>query len=192
MRLTKLSTDLLDLSRVDAGQLRVEQEPVDLGSLARAVVEELEPMRSASEHVLEADAEVGVWALGDEERILQIGRALVVNALVHTPGGSRVVVRVRRRGERAELSVVDDGPGIPVDQREAVFDRFYRVEGSIASGSGLGLAIAKELARLMGGSMRLESRPGHTAFTLDLVGEAPPDVLSRPAPAFSRENAGLA
>src|SRR5207244_13396538 len=75
-RLTKLSTDLLDLSRVDAGQLRVEQEPVDLGSLARAVVEELEPMRSASEHVLEADAEVGVWALGDEERILQIGRAL--------------------------------------------------------------------------------------------------------------------
>jgi two-component system, OmpR family, sensor kinase len=191
-RLTKLSTDLLDLSRVDAGQLRVEQEPVDLGSLARAVVEELEPMRSASEHVLEADAEVGVWALGDEERILQIGRALVVNALVHTPAGSRVVVRVRRRGERAELSVVDDGPGIPVDQREAVFDRFYRVEGSIASGSGLGLAIAKELARLMGGSMRLESRAGHTAFTLDLVGEAPPDALSRPAPAFSRENAGLA
>jgi signal transduction histidine kinase len=189
-RLTKLSTDLLDLSRVDAGQLRVAQEPVDLGELARGLADELEPMRAASGHLLETDAQGEVWALGDEERVLQVVRALVVNALVHTPSGTRVIVRVRRRAERAELSVVDDGPGIPVTQREAVFDRFYRVEGGIASGSGLGLAIAKELARLMGGSMRLDSRPGQTVFTLELAGQDPSDGEPTPAPTFSRENAG--
>ena len=122
--------------------------------------------------------------------MLQVARALVANALVHTPSGTRVTVRVRKRAERAELSVADDGPGIPPTQREAVFDRFYRVEGGIASGSGLGLAIAKELARLMGGSVRLESRPGRTVFTLDLTAEPSPEVASTPAPAFSRENAG--
>jgi signal transduction histidine kinase len=188
-RLAKLSTDLLDLSRVDAGQLRVAREPVDLGELARGLVDELEPMRAASGHVLDTDAEGEVWALGDEERVLQVARAIVVNALSHTPSGTRVTVRVRRRAERAELAVVDDGPGIPAAQREAVFDRFYRVEGGIASGSGLGLAIAKELARLMGGSVRLESRPGHTVFTLDLAAEAPPELGGALRPAFSRENA---
>lgn len=189
-RLAKLSTDLLDLSRVDAGQLRVAQEPVDLVELVRGLADELEPMRAASGHVLETDVQGEVWALGDEERVLQVARALVANALVHTPSGTRVTVRVRRRAERAELSVADDGPGIPPTQREAVFDRFYRVEGGIASGSGLGLAIAKELARLMGGSVRLESRPGRTVFTLDLTAEPSPEVASTPAPAFSRENAG--
>lgn len=189
-RLAKLSTDLLDLSRVDAGQLRVAQEPVDLGELARALVDELEPMRAASGHVLGTQVQGEVWALGDEERVVQVARALVVNALAHTPAGTRVTVRVRGRAERAELSVVDDGPGIPATQREAVFDRFYRVEGGIASGSGLGLAIAKELARLMGGSVRLESRPGHTVFTLDLAAEAPPKVVPISPSAFSRENAG--
>ena len=64
-----------------------------------------------------------------------------------------------------ELEVVDDGPGIPPEQREAVFERFYRVEGGRASGSGLGLAIARELARLMRGSVQLESQPGRTVFS---------------------------
>ena len=190
-RLTKLSADLLDLSRVDAGQLRVAREPVDLRDLAQSVVDELEPMRAASGHLLETLADGDVWAVGDEERVLQIGRALVVNALVHTPSGSHVLVRVRRRGDWAELSVEDDGPGIPADQREAVFERFYRMEGSVASGSGLGLAIAKELARLMGGSVRVESRPGRTAFVLELPVEETPETHDvSAAAAFSRENDG--
>jgi two-component system OmpR family sensor kinase len=82
-------------------------------------------------------------------------------------------------GDRAQLTVTDDGPGIPRAQQDAVFDRFYRVEGGKASGSGLGLAIARELARLMDGDVRLESEPGRTSFTLDLP--------AGPAP-FSREN----
>ena len=68
------------------------------------------------------------------------------------------------------LAVEDDGPGIPAEHAERVFDRFYRVEGGLASGSGLGLAIARELAEVMGGRVTLESRPGRTVFALDARG----------------------
>jgi signal transduction histidine kinase len=81
--------------------------------------------------------------------------------------------------------VEDDGPGIPASQRDAVFGRFYRVEGGMASGSGLGLSIARELARLMGGDVTLASQAKPTAFVLDLPGEPIPDG----AGSFSRENA---
>jgi signal transduction histidine kinase len=187
-RLTKLSADLLDLSRADAGQLRVVEESVDVVDLARILVAELEPVSAASGHALEAEVDDDVWGLGDEERVLQVGRALVANALVHTPRGTRIVIRARRRGERSELAVEDDGPGIPAAQQSAVFERFYRVEGGVASGSGLGLAIAKELARLMKGSVRLESRSGRTIFTLDLPGDAVPERTPASVGAFSREN----
>ena len=185
-RLAKLSTDLLDLSRVDAGQLTVAQESVDLCEAARALVLELEHLALSSGQALEVRAEGDVWSLADEDRVLQIGRALVANALVHTPQGTRVVVRAHRRGSRALLSVEDDGPGIPADQREAVFERFYRGEGTIAPGSGLGLAIARELARLMQGAVRLDSGDGRTVFTLDLPAEPAPSRVSTPR--FSREN----
>jgi two-component system, OmpR family, sensor kinase len=108
---------------------------------------------------------------------------------VHTPSGTSVRVRARRRDGRAELVIEDEGAGIPPAQQGAVFERFYRVEGGVASGSGLGLAIAKELARLMNGSVRLDSRPGRTVFTLDLPGEPAPDRPQAAAGAFSRENA---
>ena len=110
-RLTKLSADLLDLSRVDAGQLSVVEEPVDLGDVARSLAAELEHVATASGHVLEVEVESDVWAAADEERVMQVGRALLVNALVHTPEGTRIVVRARRRGDRVELAIEDDGPG---------------------------------------------------------------------------------
>jgi signal transduction histidine kinase len=188
-RLTKLSTDLLDLSRVDAGQLSIVRELVDVGDLARALVGELEHVSAGSGHVLETDIGDDVWCLGDEERVLQVGRAFLANALVHTPRGTRIVVRARRRGDLAELAVEDDGLGIPAAQQEAVFERFYRAEGGVASGSGLGLAIAIELARLMGGAVKLESRPGLTIFTLELPAEPAPERPPAVAGAFSRENA---
>jgi len=186
-RLTNLSTDLLDLSKVDAGQLRPARDPVDLAELAQDLVSEFEPVAGTG-HALETELEDDVWCLGDEERVFQIGRALVANALVHTPSGTRVVVRARRRGERAQLVVEDSGPGIAPEQQRAVFERFYRVEGGVASGSGLGLAIAKELARLMGGSVRLDSSPGRTIFTLDLAADVDRERPPAVATSFSREN----
>lgn len=183
-RLTKLSADLLDLSRVDAGQLRVLREPVDLTEVVQLLAGELAHLAMSTGHLLQTDADAGVWASGDAGRVLQIGRALVTNAMVHTPAGTRVVIRSRRSGERAELSVEDNGPGVPVQYEQAVFGRFYRVDGGMASGSGLGLAIAREIARLMGGSVRLDSGSDPTVFTLDL----PADIAPDRAP-FSRENA---
>ncbi len=152
-RLAKLSTDLLDLSRVDAGQLTVVREEVDLGGVVQMLAGELGHLATSTGHELRTAIEDGVWCLGDDARILQIGRALATNAITHTPAGTRVTIRARRRGDRVELVVEDDGPGIPTAQRDAVFSRFYRVEGGMASGSGLGLAIAREIARLMGGDV---------------------------------------
>jgi len=188
-RLGKLSTDLLDLSRVDAGQLTVVREPVDVGGVVQMLAGELGHLAVSTGHELRTAIEDDVWCLGDDGRILQIGRALAVNALTHTPSGTRVTLRARRRGERAELAVEDDGPGIPTTQRDAVFARFYRVEGGMASGSGLGLAIAREIARIMDGDVRLDSVAQPTVFTLDLPGEAVPPDAPRTAIAFSRENA---
>jgi signal transduction histidine kinase len=188
-RLTRLSTNLLDLSRVDAGQLTVVEEPVDLAHIGRMIVAELEPVAAGSGHALEPGSDEPVWAVGDSERVLQIARALVVNALVHTPAGTSVEIGARRVDGRAELAVEDHGGGIPAEHQEAVFERFYRIEGGVASGSGLGLSIARELATLMQGSVRLESRPGRTVVTLELPAGEPSVELA--AAAFSRENGGV-
>jgi signal transduction histidine kinase len=163
-RLTRLATDLLDLSRLDAGQLAIERGPVELGATADALVEEFRAVADASGHVLELTTMDGVVALADEERVLQIGRSLVENGLRHTPAGTTVSVGVALSGERAALIVRDDGPGITPDDQERVFERFYRGAGGAAYGSGIGLAVARELATLMDGSIELESRPGATTF----------------------------
>jgi signal transduction histidine kinase len=164
-RLAKLATELLDLSRADAGQLRVARAPVDLARVAETVAEEFAPAARAGERMLMVEGGGGgLRVLGDEQRVLQIGRVLVENALVHTPPGTRV----RIRAGYGVLAVEDEGPGIPAEQVEHVFERFYRVDGQLVSGSGLGLAIARELTRAMGGSLEVESEPGRTVFTLRL------------------------
>ena len=190
-RLAKLSTDLLDLSRVDAGQLRVSSAPADLDELARLLHGELTPLATTTGHTLEIAAEpaLDVWCSADDGRVLQIGRALVSNALTHTPAGTHVTIRVRRAGDRAQLVIEDDGPGIPSAYRRAIFERFYRVEGGKASGSGLGLAIAREIARLMAGDVVLASERNPTSFVLDLPAAAPPSPIAPADQAFSRENA---
>jgi two-component system, OmpR family, sensor kinase len=180
-RLAKLATDLLDLSRVDAGALRVEREDVDLGDSVRAVVEELRGLAESHDHAVDLELDGKVWVKADEQRVLQIGRALAGNAVLHTPPGTRVVLRVHRAGDRAWLEVEDDGPGIPPDQLPRIFERFYRVEGGQAPGSGLGLAIAHELAGLMGGSVHVSSRPGRTTFVLELPVTGTPEP-AQPAP----------
>jgi signal transduction histidine kinase len=167
-RLTKLATDLLDLSRLDAGQLAVEREPLDLAEVATVIVDEFAALARTQDHDLDAVGDGAVVALADEARVLQVARVLVDNALLHTPEGTRVRVRTRARGGSAQLVVEDEGPGIPPDDASHVFERFYRVDGGVASGSGLGLAIARELAERMGGNLDLHSRPGRTEFTLSL------------------------
>lgn len=177
-RLAKLTTDLLDLSRMDAGGLRIEHEEVSLVELVQGLAEELHGLAEGRGQQLDVETADDVWALGDEERMLQIGRALAGNALLHTPRGSRVVLRARAGPARVWLEVEDDGPGIPAEHLGRVFDRFYRVGGGEARGSGLGLAIARELAERMGGSVHASSRPGRTVFTLDLPRAVAPEPLA--------------
>jgi signal transduction histidine kinase len=172
-RLTKLATGLLDLSRLDAGRMHVEAEPVDLDAVARALADEFRAVARSSGHELEVITNGGAEALADEERALQIGRILIENALVHTAPGTAVRLRSDRRDGIALLEVEDEGGGIPREHTQHVFERFYRLEGSsTASGSGLGLAIARELAELMGGAIELDSQPGRTVFRLRLRGHA--------------------
>jgi two-component system OmpR family sensor kinase len=173
-RLTKLATDLLDLSRLDAGRLTVEREHVDLSALAEVLADEFRAVALSTGHELAVENGIETAAVGDEERALQIGRILVENALIHTPAGTAVRIRTGQRDGTAVFAVEDEGPGIPAEQTDQVFERFYRVEGSMASGSGLGLAIARELAQLMGGSVQLETPPGRTIFALVLPAEAFP------------------
>ena len=180
-RLTKLASDLLDLSRLDAGRLTVAREAVDLGALADDLVEEFGPVAVSSGHALERTGVATSLAEADELRALQIGRILVENALLHTPSEAAVRVGARVRDSSVALEVEDDGQGVPREHQEQLFERFFRLDGTRASGSGLGLAIAKQLAELMGGRIEVDSRPGRTVFALVLP-RAPAEQ-----PPFSRE-----
>ena len=175
-RLSKLATDLLDLSRLDAGGIVLVTEPLVLGELAQDLADEFAALALRGAHPLEVVTGEGGVARADRERVLQIGRALVDNALRHTPEGT--TIRIVARGPT--LAVEDDGPGIPAEYREQVFARFMRLGGSRASGTGLGLAIARELAERMGGEIQLVSEPGRrTVFTVVLpvgVAETEPVV----------------
>ena len=176
LRLEKLATELLDLSRLDAGHLDLQRDVVSLDEVAQTAAAEFAAVALHNDHVLEVSADGGTLAYGDEQRMLQIVRALIENAIVHTPPETRVSVSTNNEGGMARLAVSDDGPGIDTSQALHVFDRFYRVDGTQASGSGLGLAIARELSRLMGGTLEVESAPGRTIFalTLQAAGAATP------------------
>jgi two-component system OmpR family sensor kinase len=176
-RLTKLTTDLLDLSQLDAGAVAMESRRVDVSSLAREVARELGPRADRHGSRLELRTpDHPVLASADPDRVRQIIRILLDNALTHTPEGTNVTVTAYTVDRRAELTVSDDGPGIPQRIQGRIFERFYTADS--AGGSGLGLAIARELAQRMQGRVSIASSKRFTAFTLDL----PPARPGRLAP----------
>jgi signal transduction histidine kinase len=168
-RLAKLATDLLDLSRLDAGGVAVAHEKVELAAVAEDCVREVRGIaaRRGSE-VVAVLGTADVEALGDDARVRQILRAFLDNALRHTPAGSRVAVTVEEHEGEARLEVCDNGPGIEEADQKRLFERFYRAANAAPQGSGLGLAIADELARRMGGRVEVSSHPGDTRFALVL------------------------
>jgi two-component system, OmpR family, sensor kinase len=172
-RLTKLAGDLLDLSRLDSGAVGVVREPVDLTVTARTLVREFRGLgsRHGSRIVLARPASPPPRGIGDEDRVQQIGRALLDNAVRHTPPGTNVRVAVESHDGVVRLEVSDDGPGIDPRVRDHLFERFSRGPETTGAGSGLGLAIADELAHRMGGSIVVESENGLTRFALVLPAE---------------------
>ncbi|MDX6622325.1 MAG: hypothetical protein QOE75_257 [Solirubrobacterales bacterium] len=169
-RLTKLTADLLDLSQLDAGAMVMQARSVDLGGLAREVTKEFGARAELRGSRLELRTpERPVIARGDPDRVRQIIRILLDNALTHTPEGTEVTVTTYSENRRAELTVSDEGEGIPQRVQNRIFERFYTADS--AGGSGLGLAIASELAQRMRGRITISSsraRRSFTAFTLDL------------------------
>ncbi len=181
-RLGRLAADLLDLSRLDA-KVDLRSEPVELGELSRAVMAEFE-LGTAERGIVTRLADQGgsVWAIGDPGSIARILRILLDNAVRVSPSGSELTIEVQE-GPDAQISVCDQGPGVPVAEREQIFRRFHRGrETHGQAGFGLGLAIGRELAQRMGGELSLETCDGPGArFTLRLPGAPSPVPTLSPA-----------
>jgi two-component system, OmpR family, sensor kinase len=185
VRLTKLTTDLLDLSKLDAGAMEIASGTVDLDGLAKDIAREFGPMADLHRSRLEVRTpRRRVLAEADADRARQIIRILLDNALSHTPEGVKVTVTTTQDSGRAELIVSDEGgPGIGPRLQARIFERFYT--GDSASGSGLGLAIARELAERMRGRLGVVSSKGFTAFILQLPLAHPAAPAPEPAEAPS-------
>jgi signal transduction histidine kinase len=166
-RLGKLSVNLLDLSKLEAGSLELRPEEVDLGELTRSVSGEFEPTLAQHDARLELRLPSRrIAAQCDPVRVAQIMRILIDNALTHTPPGTQIVVTAGRDNGRVKLAVRDNGEGIDGQVIDRVFEPFYTADD--VQGSGLGLTIASELADRMDGSLSVRSAPGATEFTLEI------------------------
>jgi two-component system, OmpR family, sensor kinase len=177
-RMTGLVEDMLLLARLDAGRT-LETEPVDLGMLAIDAVGDAHAAGRDHQWRLdlpdaEHDAEPVV--VGDEHRLRQVFANLLTNARVHTPPGTTVTVQVRTVGTDVEVRVTDDGPGIPDELRDRLFQRFTRGDESRTRGTGstgLGLAIVDAVVGAHGGTITADSGPdGGTTFTVRLPAAA--------------------
>ncbi|HEY8477546.1 MAG TPA: ATP-binding protein, partial [Chloroflexota bacterium] len=153
-RMRRLVEDLLLLSKLEAGQLVLSREPVDLAELARVCVRRVEPQAATQDVRVAVEAHPTPPLVGDAHRLEQVLDNLLDNALKHTPSGGTVTVRVAPKGDRTLLSVHNTGSYIPSEEIERIFERFYQVERSRAKGgSGLGLAIAREIVQAHGGEI---------------------------------------
>ncbi|MDX9971893.1 MAG: ATP-binding protein [FCB group bacterium] len=179
-RLKTITRKLLLLSMADSGQLRLHTEPFNLSEAVEAICEDVEIM--AGDLKVEKQVEPGLWTAADPDLLRQIIQNLTSNAMKYNvPGGT---VRIRLTHERGilRLDIGNTGPGIPPEERERVFERFYRADKARnrrIDGAGLGLNLARELARAHHGDLVLhEAREGWVSFTLTLP-VAPASVSSR-------------
>jgi PAS domain S-box-containing protein len=158
----RLIDDLLDLSRITSGKLRLDKGPIDVAAVVRSAIDTVKPAARAKEirvHFRRSRRE-GWWFEGDAARLQQVFWNLLTNAIKFTPNGGEVAVRLTQRKGALTLSVRDTGQGIAPQLLKLVFERFRQADGSAArlhGGLGLGLAIVKELVELHGGSVAAES-----------------------------------
>lgn len=170
-RLGQLVGQLLDLSRLESGAAQVEPEPVPLRDFVEQAVREAE--LAGRDVLLSGDVTPADLAVdADPARLHQVLANLLDNASRHSPPGGRVTVTARPHADGVRLAVTDQGPGIPIQQRDRVFERFSRLDGGRAArdgGGGLGLAIAREVVELHGGAMHAEdNEPSGCRMVVDL------------------------
>jgi len=172
-RLTEIVDELLNVARLDAGDLHVEPEPIDVGSVVSEVVETVEEAGAVNGHRFKVDLpSESISAEADRDKLRQVFNILVENALKYSPEGATVTVAARRKNDAVEVRVVDEGVGIPFAEQERIFRKFYRAESTVrdgGGGTGLGLFIARELVTAMGGRIWVESAEGEgSSFAFEL------------------------
>ena len=171
-KMTNLVSDLLMVARSDNNALKVNIKRLDLMELLEHVVRIMTPIAEKKNILLRGENLNRVFVKGDEDRLRQLMIILIDNAIKYTPEGGRVAVGLIEK-ERVGITVTDTGIGISKDDLEKIFERFYRVDKARSremGGNGLGLSIAKELVRMNGGEIGVESEVGAgTRFTVWLV-----------------------
>jgi two-component system sensor histidine kinase BaeS len=177
--LARLVEDLQELTLAEAGQLTLIRQPADVVDIARRAAWAAQPPAEARGLTIETDLpDPPATAEVDPERIGQVLRNLLSNAITHTPEGGRITVELKDEGRELRVTVADTGTGIPADDLPYVFERFYRVDRSrvrATGGAGLGLTIAKRLVEAHGGTIGVESELGKgSRFTFTLPKTAPP------------------
>ena len=181
-RLNSLLEDLLALSRLESINPGLRRETTEFAVLVNHLVEDYRGRRGAAQHTITAAIDLSVGELLiDPLKITQVLENLLDNALKYTPKGSRIEISAARRGAEVEVSVRDNGPGIPEADLPHIFERFYRVDKGRSretGGTGLGLSIVKHIVQLHGGRVWVESRLGQgTTFYFGLpVRAAAPDT----------------
>jgi two-component system phosphate regulon sensor histidine kinase PhoR len=173
-RLARIVTDLLDLSRLEAGQYRIEVSDVDVASVAEQAMAALDGAPADKGVAIAVDVPPGLVVRGDAKAIDQVLVNLVDNAVKYTQRGGHVRIAAARRDERVRIEVRDDGPGIAARHRDRIFERFYRVDPGRSrdmGGTGLGLSIVKHLVESMGGDLGVDANePTGTVFWFELPG----------------------
>jgi two-component system OmpR family sensor kinase len=167
-RASHLVAQLLALARLDPDAARAPAAPLDLAQLAREVADELEPLATGAGKTLQLALPPTAAAFGHDAALKMALTNLLDNALRHAPAGGTVQLTLDNVGGHWKLEVSDSGPGLPADERERVFDRFYRGRDAKAPGSGLGLAIVRDVARLHGGTTFIGEGPGGRGLTVGL------------------------
>lgn len=171
-RLSRLVSDLLDLARIESGRQALLVRPVRVGELVDDIVLGLQPVLDERRHTLVVDIDDSIAVLADKSGLEQVIANLLDNAAKYTPQVGQIAIRAHVDGEVVRIEVEDNGPGIPPEHRDRVFERFYRVDAGRSremGGTGLGLSIVKHLAAIMGGDVRVEGAAPHGArFVVEL------------------------
>ncbi len=186
-RLENMVGALLDISRIERGQLSLERQPVDLDRLIESLVEDMRP--TLRRHPLAFQSEgAGLVVEGDETRLQQVFQNLLQNAVKYSPTGGPVIIRLYREDGNAKIAVMDKGIGIPEDELPKLFTRFHRARNAEAfhiSGLGVGLYVVREVVRLHGGDIAAESHEGRgTTFTVALPLARPAGSPVMPPPSY--------
>ncbi|HUX86901.1 MAG TPA: ATP-binding protein [Chloroflexota bacterium] len=179
-RLSGLIEDLLQMSEIEAGVLRINKQPVRIGRLAQRVVKKLR-LQLRDRTISVTVAPDAPETMGDPRRLEQVLHNLVMNAIKYSPSGTQVGVRVEKQNDDIVVSVKDQGIGIASEHLEHVFERFYRVDGALireTGGSGLGLAICRGLVDAHGGKIWVESQVGQGSTFSFRIPIVPVDQLN--------------